>query len=85
MSDIITLFANAEATRPQELIDFTEYLYLIKNGHWQDEVINFRAIQDPEERKAAKRKIIAVTPSGEFTGHNRYTLLDIFARSSPPM
>ena len=71
MSDIITLFANAEATRPQELIDFTEYLYLIKNGHWQDEVINFRAIQDPEERKAAKRKIIAVTPSGEFTGRGQ--------------
>ena len=71
MSDIITLFANAEATRPQELIDFTEYLYLIKNGHWQDEVINFRAIQDPEERKLAKRKIIAVTPSGEFTGRGQ--------------
>lgn len=71
MSNVITLFANAEATRPQELIDFTEYLYLIKNGHWQDDVITFRAIQDPEERKAAKRKIIAVTPSGEFTGRGQ--------------
>ena len=71
MSNVITLFANAEATRPQELIDFTEYLYLIKNGHWQDEVINYRAIQDPEERKAAKRKITAVTPSGEFTGRGQ--------------
>jgi predicted P-loop ATPase len=71
MSNVITLFANAEATRPQELIDFTEYLYLIKNGHWQDEVITYRAIQDPEERKAAKRKIIAVTPSGEFTGRGQ--------------
>lgn len=71
MSNVITLFANAEATRPQELIDFTEYLYLIKNGHWQDEVIHYRAIQDPEERKAAKRKIIAVTPSGEFTGRGQ--------------
>lgn len=71
MSNVITLFANAEATRPQELIDFTEYLYLIKNGHWQDEVITFRAIQDPEERKAAKRKITAVTPSGEFTGRGQ--------------
>lgn len=71
MSNVITLFANAEATRPQELIDFTEYLYLIKNGHWQDDVITYRAIQDPEERKAAKRKIIAVTPSGEFTGRGQ--------------
>jgi len=71
MSNVITLFANAEATRPQELIEFNEYLYLIKNGHWQDEVINFRTIQDPEERKAAKRKIIAVTPSGEFTGRGQ--------------
>lgn len=71
MSNVITLFANAEATRPQELIDFTEYLYLIKNGHWQDEVITYRAIQDPEQRKAAKRKIIAVTPSGEFTGRGQ--------------
>lgn len=71
MSNVITLFANAEATRPQELIEFNEYLYLIKNGHWQDEVITFRAIQDPEERKAAKRKITAVTPSGEFTGRGQ--------------
>lgn len=71
MSNVITLFANAEATRPQELIEFNEYLYLIKNGHWQDEVISFRAIQDPEERKAAKRKITAVTPSGEFTGRGQ--------------
>lgn len=71
MSNVITLFANAEATRPQELIEFNEYLYLIKNGHWQDEVINYRAIQNPDERKAAKRKITAVTPSGEFTGRGQ--------------
>lgn len=71
MSNVITLFANAEATRPQELIEFNEYLYLIKNGHWQDEVITYRAIQDPEDRKAAKRKITAVTPSGEFTGRGQ--------------
>ena len=63
---IITLFNNAKSDTPQEVIDFNEYLYLIKNGHWQDQVLQYRNLKDDDDKKKAKASIQAVTASGEF-------------------
>jgi len=66
MSNVITLFRNAKTDIPEVVIDFNEYLFLIKNGHWQDKVLNYRRLTDKEERAKAKTNIPAVTASGEF-------------------
>lgn len=66
MMSVITLFKNAKSDIPETCIDFNEYLFLIKNGHWQDKVLDYRRLTDKDQRAKAKTNIPAVTASGEF-------------------
>lgn len=88
---IITLFNNAKSDTPHQVIDFNEYLWLIKNGTWQDQVLHYRNLKDPEERKKAKTSIKAVTASGEFIAgrkaehlkaHSGFICIDVDAKDN---
>jgi len=69
----ISIFESAKNTKPQGSIVFEQYLENIKNGFWQDTVINIRRIKQSgtkEEYQAAKSFAPAVTASGMFTYRN---------------
>jgi predicted P-loop ATPase len=69
----ISLFKNAFANTPETSIVFEQYLENVKNGTWQDYVIEVRRIKQKGDKEAynnAKAKVPSVTASGTFTYRN---------------
>jgi len=56
----ISVYKNAKAPTPLNTMDFNAYLYGVRDGQWQDEILNYRA------GKRDKLTLTAVTPSGTF-------------------
>ena len=54
----------APQNKPEENIDFDEFIYRVKNGHWEDPVLNVRSGRWP------KIQAPYVTPSGTFDYRN---------------
>ena len=48
----------------------------IKDGQWQDDVLNLRKEKDPETKKKLKKKLPAVTISGTFSTRTDSSLLE---------
>lgn len=76
MSNEVTLFGNAQTTKPEEHYSFDRYLNAINDGKWQDLVLTYRAIADKEQKAAYKKRIPAVTPSGKFDQRNASGLVE---------
>ena len=56
----VTIYPHAKAKEPERNLSIEAYFDGIKNGQWQDEVLNYRA------GKLEKTKVPAVTASGVF-------------------
>jgi len=56
----VSVFKNAKTPVPTGIMDFTAYLSGIRDGLWQDEILNYRA------GKREKTTLTSVTPSGTF-------------------
>jgi predicted P-loop ATPase len=73
------------ANKPNENIEFEEYFYRIKNGHWEDPVLNFRA------GRIQKIQAPYATPSGTFDyrnvkgliNHSGILVIDVDAKDNP--
>ena len=77
----ISLFENATSTKPQKKISIHELLRLIKNPQdkIQEQIENLRLHLmkgDEEKYKHGKKKLVAVTVSGTFSGRKTADLLD---------
>lgn len=89
----ISIFESAKNTKPVGNIVFEQYLENIKNGYWQDAVINVRRIKQSgtkEEYQEAKALVPAVTASGLFAyrnakgleAHSGFIAIDIDAQDN---
>lgn len=56
----ISVYKNAKAPTPLNTMEFNSYLYGVRDGQWQDEILDYRA------GKREKLTLTAVTPSGTF-------------------
>lgn len=62
----ISIYKNVKQTVSNEFTTIPEFLSDIKEGKWQDIVLNIRTIQDKEIRRVEKTKLPNVTISGVF-------------------
>ena len=78
--------------QPAESITLEAFLKGVQCGQWKKQVENVRALIDPEEIKAAKKQVPAVSPSCIFTGkhsganvkeHTGILCLDIDGSKNP--
>ena len=73
------------ANKPIENIDFEDYFYRIKNGHWEDAVLNVRS------GRAQKIQAPYATPSGTFDyrnikgliNHSGLLVIDVDSKDNP--
>ena len=56
----ISIYKNAKSPTPLSTMEFNSYISGIRDGQWQDEILNYRA------GKREKLTLTAVTPSGTF-------------------
>ena len=59
---MVSIFKNTYENIPERNLDLNSYFDGVKNGQWQDEVLQYRANPDPKK----KNLLPSVTASGEF-------------------
>jgi len=83
---MISYFKNY-ASKTDRSFKFTDYLFDVKDGKWQDDVLKYRADKNPD----VKKKLPAVTVSGVFKDvrnaknietHSGYLAIDIDAKEN---
>ena len=62
----LSIYSNATNPHSKEVISFELLIDAIKNGKWEDQTHKIRIITDDDLRVKAKKKLPAVTFSGEF-------------------
>jgi len=87
---LISLYKNATDTNDVDFA-FDKFLNGIREGTWQDVVLNVRTIADKKERDIAKKRCPLVTVSGSFAGrsdnsirkHSGFIAIDIDKIENP--
>lgn len=68
---MVSIFKNTFEKKPLRNMDELSFFDAVKNGEWQDDVLNYRANRTPE----MKKKNLCVTASGTFTERKASNLI----------
>ncbi len=74
MNNVISLYPIITETKNSKDISIDTFLQHVKDGRWQDEIINLRLLKDKEQIKSAKEKLPYVTISGKFKQRNNESI-----------
>ena len=93
MSIYISLYKSTKDTASSETIRFDDFLSGVRSGQWQDIVLKYRTMKDPDKKAEFKKMLPAVSPSGKFAkrkadaleAHSGILCMDLDDKDNPEM